>query len=618
MAVDVTESRERDRRKRLIRLGIVLGGIALWLWFRLLSGNPVSPGFPKLPAEFMFWLPGIVLILILGGVFILPMLGNGRSPHVIYLPEQISVGFDDVKGIGGIVREVNHTLEVFLNHKRFRDQMGGTPRRGVLFEGAPGTGKTHVAQAMAKEAGVPFLFVSSTSFQSMWYGATARKIRTFFRQLRKVARREGGAIGFIEEIDAIGLRRGGLGFSTLTSSAEPGGTIIDQSMSQGTGGVVNELLVQMQSFDEPTRSEKFYNAAARFANRYLPPDRQIKTKKPAFANILLIGATNRAEALDPALIRPGRFDRVLTFGLPGLADRRELIQYFLSHKAHEPALDEDELQDSLAAATMGYTPAALERLFDEALFVAMRNGRRALSHGDMKRAQMEVEIGLPNPVDYPPEERKRIATHEAGHATVAYLAGKTRTLEVLSIIKRRDSLGLLAHRDNEERFTQTETEMKALLQIAMGGMVAEEIFFGETSTGPAGDLAAATQLAADMVGSFGLGGSLISFRALDAGVVGGNLVAKVLSDPKARKIIDLLLNDAKHQANRLLVDHRYLVEALRDALCEHEELIGDEILEVLRTAEQRALDEGRVVVDLRAPEGPMVERPEPRTIEFIE
>lgn len=566
-------------------------------------GNPVKPGFPHLPETAVFWLPGILLVVLLGLVFILPMLGNGRSPHTIYLPEQIEVGFDDVKGVGGVVDEVRRTLQVFLNHQRFRDDLGGTPRRGVLFEGAPGTGKTHVAKAMAKEAGVPFLYVSSTAFQSMWYGATARKIRTYFRSLRKVARREGGAIGFIEEIDAIGMRRGG--FNQSTAGVDP--NTISKMTDPGTGGVVNELLIQMQSFDEPTRPEKFYNSLVRFANRFLPPELYFKTKSPTFANILLIGATNRADSLDPALLRPGRFDRILTFGLPSRRDRRDLIDYFLETRAHDDDLNQSEVREGLAANTMGYSPAALERLFDEALLVSLRSGRELLTRSDVQRAQMEVEIGLPHPVDYTDDERKRIATHESGHATVAYLAGNGRRLEMLSIIKRKDSLGLLAHRDEDERWTRTEGEMRALLQIAMGGMVAEEAFFGESSTGPAGDLAGATQLAAEMVGSFGLGGSLISFRALDAGVIGGNLVAKVLSDAEARVVVDRFLNDARHEAARLITDNRHLVEALRTALLAREELYGQEILDILRKAEAAKLaGVEEVVVDLRAQERPEV------------
>jgi ATP-dependent Zn protease len=588
------------------------------MWIRFIMGNPVSFGWPDLPPDAAFWLPGIVIVLMLGAVLVLPMLGNGRSPHTVYLPEQIEIGFDDVKGLGSVVREVKHTLEVFLNHQRFRTEMGGTPRRGVLFEGPPGTGKTHIGKAMAKEAGVPFLFVSSTSFQSMWYGATARRIRSFFRELRKLAREQGGAIGFIEEIDAIGLKRGGMSFSpsrTAAMSGAPGAgvEVARSAISEGTGGVVNELLVQLQSFDEPTRFQKFRNGMIRRANRYLPAHRQLKTAAPLFSNVLVIGATNRADSLDPALLRPGRFDRILHFGLPSKRDRRELVDYFLDRKAHLPGLDEHDARDTLAAATMGYTPAALERLFDEALLLALRQGRKALTLKDLKRAQMEVEIGLPNPVDYPMDERHTIATHEAGHATVAYLVGKGRRLEVLSIIKRRDSLGLLAHRETEERYTKRLSEMRALLQISFGGMVAEEVYFGESGTGPAGDLQAATQLAADMVGSYGLGDSLISFRSIDAGVMGGNLVAKVLADDQARKTVDQLLKDSKAETLRLISEHRYLVEALRDALLEREELYGSEITEVLAAAEAEALQSGAAVVDLRLDAADIVE---PNHIEF--
>ncbi len=608
MTVDVAAARERDRRRRLRRVLVILAPIALWMWWRILAGNPVSPGWPNLPPDAVFWLPGIALVLILGLVFIAPMLGSGRSPHTIYLPEQIDVSFDNVRGLGAVVQEVRHSLEVFLNHARFRDEMGGSPRRGVLFEGPPGTGKTHIAKAMAKEAGVPFLYVSSTAFQSMWYGATARKIRTYFRHLRKVARREGGAIGFIEEIDAIGMARGGLGMSPAPGSpALNGASVVNSSISQGTGGVVNELLIQMQSFDEPTRTDRVRNAFVRGINRFLPPHRQFKTAASPYANILLIGATNRADSLDPALLRPGRFDRVLHFGLPGRQDRQELVEYFLDHKAHDPELNSEEAMDDVAAATIGYTPAALERLFDEALLQALRNQRRQLTRDDIRQAQLEVEIGLPNPVEYSEEERLTIATHEAGHAAMAYLVGSSRKLELLSIIKRRDSLGLLAHRDSEERFTQRATEMRALVKISFGGMVAEEIFFSESGTGPAGDLAAATKLAVDMVGSYGLGDSPVSFRAANGGAFAGDFVAQVLGDPKARKAVDRILADAKHDTTRVLADHRYLIEALRKALLEREELDGEQIMAVLREAETQALAGSRALVDLRTRDPRIIE-----------
>jgi cell division protease FtsH len=593
MPLDVQVTRERQRRRRLRRIVIVLSPLVIWLWVRLLTGNPVSPGWPDLPPEAVYWIPGIVIVLILGVVVVAPMMGSSRSPEVVFLPEQIEVTFDDVLGLGPVLTEVRQTLEVFLNHRYFRDHMGGQPRRGILFEGPPGTGKTHTAKAMAKEAGVPFLFVSSTAFQSMWYGATARKIRSYFRRLRKVAREEGGAIGFIEEFDAIGARRGGV------SHLAPESTGVERSMvSEGTGGVVNELLVQMQSFDEPPRSMKMSNSLRRFANKFLPPHRHFKTRRAPFANILLIGATNRADNLDPALLRPGRFDRVCHFGLPARAQRRELIDYFLTRKAHDETLD-DQARDDLAASTMGYSPASLERLFDEGLLFSLRAGRDRLSRDDLRRARLDVEIGLAEPTQYTPEERATIAVHESGHATIAHLVGKGRKLDLLSIVKRKDALGLLAHSEVEERYTKRHSEALALIQIALGGMAAEEMMYGESGTGPAGDLATATGIAVEIVGSLGLGGSLISFRALDDGPLGGNLVAKVLADDRARGAVDNLLREQKEKVAALLATHRHVVEALRDALLDREELVGREILEVIEAADREA----ELVVDLRAPVG---------------
>lgn len=588
MPVDVQVTRERQRQRRLRRVAWVMAPLVAWLWLRIIYSSPVSPGWPDLPPEAVYWLPGVFIILLLGVVLIVPMLGNGRSPEVIFLPEQIDVSFDDVKGLGPVLTEVRHTLDVFLNHQRFRDQMGGQPRRGILFEGPPGTGKTHTAKALAREAGVPFLFVSSTAFQSMWYGATARKIRAYFRRLRKVARQEGGAIGFIEEFDAIGGRRGGM---NRAAAGDPG--LNRSAMSEGTGGVVNELLVQMQSFDDPPRSTRFANALRRGANRFLPQHRHLMTSKPQFANILLIGATNRADQLDPALLRPGRFDRSFHFALPARGQRRELIDFFLETKVHDLSVD-DVARADLAATTIGYSPASIERLFDEALLFALRDERDALSVSDLRQARLDVEIGLAEPTEYTPEERENIAVHESGHAVVTYLAGKGRKMNLLSIVKRKDALGLLAHTETEERYTKRRSETLALIQIALGGMVAEELFYGESGTGPAADLTTATNIAVEMVGSLGMGGSLISFRAVDQGLIGGNLVAAVLADQKARDAVDSLLNDQKAVVTALLRDNRHLIEALRDALLERDELAEREILEVLDAAR----DAGGATVDL--------------------
>jgi ATP-dependent Zn protease len=567
MAV-VAVARERARQSRLRRILVVLAVVAVSLALRTLNGQAIGLGWPHLPPGLADYLPAIALVLVLGLAVLAPLLGAGRSPHVVYRAAEIDVSLADVKGAGVVVDEVVKTLNLFLAFKTFRERMGGTPRRAILFEGPPGTGKTYMAKAMAKEAGVPFLFVSSSAFQSMYYGQTNRKIRSYFRALRKAARREGGAIGFIEEIDAIGAARTGMGSSTGR---------------EGIAGVVNELLIQLQSFDTPTNGRRLAGWFLDILNRWLPHHRQMRRPQSGPANILVIGATNRADDLDPALLRPGRFDRSIYFDLPSRSGRREILDYYLEKKAHKADLDNPSKRDALAAMTFGYSPVMIEHLLDEALVWALRRGDDALDWHDIQQAKMTEEIGLKHPVEYTDLERRTIATHEAGHATIAYLVGHDRKLEVLSIIKRKDALGLLAHSELEERFTKTRTEIVALIQIAMGGMVAEELFFGEAGTGPAGDLQAATAAAAEMVGSLGMAGSLISYNAMEM-TGAANVVAKVLSSDDGKEAVDRILNDAKKAVRAMLDEHRHVIEALRDALVDRDELIGDEIVSVIEAA----------------------------------
>ena len=596
---DVMTSRERSRQARFRGLLIVLvvvgapviGRTAAGV-VRYVQGNYAAAAgdfhwlHPGIPSSFLPYVPGLLLVVLLGFVLGGPLLMAGRSPHVLYRPEEIGIDLSDVVGADVVVEEVVKTLNLFLGHRTFEEQMGGTSRRAVLFEGPPGTGKTYIAKAMAAEAGVPFLFVSSSAFQSMYYGQTNRKIRSYFRALQRYGRREGGAIGCIEEIDAIGAARGGLG-------AGPG--------REGIAGVVNELLIQLQSFDVPPFSRRVRNAFIDSINRWLPPSRTLRKPVLAQANFLVIGATNRASDLDPALLRPGRFDRTIRVDVPNRVGRRQIIDYYLARKAHNAELDEPGKRDNLAGSTFGYSPVMLEHLFDEALVWALRGGREQMGWQDVQKARMTEELGLAQPVMYTEAERRTIATHEAGHATVAHFAAPGRNLDVLSIIKRREALGLLSHSGAEERFTQTRSECEGLLQIAMGGMAAEEIFFGEPGTGPSGDLAGATRLAAQMVGSYGMAGSLIS---LEASRAPGDLVSKALSDEPSRQAMEAFLVSAREGAREIITAQRHVVEALRDALLERDELIGDEIAAVIQEASERGPDAApgpASVIDVRNP-----------------
>lgn len=577
---DVFRKRERTKLKRVVRAIVVVFLIDWYLFSRFSSGRPITvPSMPEDPILLVFML---ILLLAVGMMLALPLM-NGRSPHVTVYPEQVDTGLTEIKGLDMQVDEVVRSLDVFLGYATFRDELGGTPRRGILFEGPPGTGKTYLAKAMAKQAGVPFLFIASPAFQSMWQGMSAYRIRSYFKALRKAARKEGGAIGFIEEIDAIGQSRG-----NVSRSDADGALARTTSAFMGSGdssAMVNELLIQMQSFDQPPLRKRLRARFLGWINSYLPSDSQLNVTKSEYHNILLIAATNRADALDPALVRPGRFDRRLYFDVPTKAGRLDLIDHFLDLKRHHQQLDDRAMRERIAYETFGYTPVMIEHLFDEALLIGLREGRREMNFDDVIEAKFNEEIGLKQPVVYTHQDREAVATHEAGHATVAYFVGQNRRLEVLSIIKRRTSLGLLAHGDSEERFTRTRSEIEAGIAIALGGLVAEEICIGDVGTGPASDLAHATTLAANMVGSYGMAGSLISFDAISDGPIGGsNLVGKVLADTVGRQRVEDILEQQRQRVREVLELHADVHAALRDALIERDELVRDEILEVIDRA----------------------------------
>ena len=568
--VNTTANRERRRQRRLLRLLVTVGIPVAWFWYRELSGDPVRPGLPAIVRESPELTLLVVLLGLMGMLALLPYLGAGKSPHTLLRPSDSSIRLADVVGAEGTRREAIDTLNLFLNHETFANELGGSPRRGVLFEGPPGTGKTYLAKAMAAEAGVPFLFVSASEFQSMFFGQTNRKLRTFFKAMRKAARAEGGAIGFIEEFDAIGGSRSGMGAN---------------SSREGSVGIVNELLVQMQSFDLPTGWGKTKGKLLERVNSLLPSSAALKRNQPVAANVLLIAATNRASDLDPALLRPGRFDRIIHFDLPPHADRVEIAEYYLNRKKHE----HDVTAGYIADLSAGYTPVRIERLLDEALIIALRHGRRMMSHDDVVEAQLVTEIGLSHEVGYHPDERNRVAIHEAGHALTAALFG--REIRVASILRRGSALGLVAHGDAEERHLRTPSDARDLIAIALAGRAAEMQEFDEASSGIAADLAVATTIASQLVGQLGAGDSLIS---LEAAAMPGNLVTKVLADESSRRKVDAILDGAADHAACMVLEHREALLKLAGALLERDELTGSEVHRIVAdsrrstTAEQRA------------------------------
>jgi cell division protease FtsH len=553
--IDANANRERTRQRRLRKSLVILGTVFAYLLWRLVNDNPIRLGIPG-------WLMGnpeiiiaLGLILILGTVIFIPFLTAGRSPHTLLRASDSNVRLDDVVGAEQTKREAIDSMNLFLASETFQREMGGSARRGVLFEGPPGTGKTYLAKAMAAEAGVPFLFVSASEFQSMYYGQTNRKIRSFFKALRKAAHDEGGAIGYIEEFDAIGGARSGMNTG---------------SMREGIVGVVNELLVQMQSFDLPTGPQKFKAGFIDWINRFLPDHRRRPRPKRKEANILIVASTNRAADLDPALLRPGRFDRVIAFNLPPRVDRLAIAEYYLARKNHE----EPVTAPLIADLTAGYTPVKIEKLLDEALVIALRHGRTAMNVTDVLQAQLVTEVGVAHEMGYHPDERRRIAIHEAGHALTAVLT--RRDVKMASILRRSAALGLVAHGDVEERYLKTPSDARDLICVALAGRAAELQEYGEASSGISSDLAAATNIASQLVGQLGNGPGLLSLEAA-AIPTAGNLVAKVLSDDSSREAAEALMAEGAERAAWMTSTYRDALLRIADGLCTSDEMKGEEI-----------------------------------------
>jgi len=328
-------------------------------------------------------------------------------------------------------------------------------------------------------------------------------------------------------------------------------------------GVINELLVQMDGFTVP---RGLWRHVRRLAFRAKP--------KIPFFNILVIGATNRAATLDPALLRPGRFDRKIHVGLPDAEGREDILRYYLAKVRHEP-ID----YAKLSRMTVGYSPAALKNIVNEALLFALQDGRDALRWDDLWSAKLTEEIGLKQPVKYSQREKEMVAVHESAHAVASYnLERGELQIQVITIQKRESALGLVSTQEIEEMFLRTQRQLLARIQVSLAGLVAEEIWYGQTTSGPSSDLVNATRNAAAYVGVYGMGKSLISAAASGGGFIGeSDPIGQVLANGPRRDEVDAILNDCRNRVRTLLQAKRHVVEGVRDALLEREELVGDEI-----------------------------------------
>jgi cell division protease FtsH len=458
--------------------------------------------------------------------------GIGRSKGKVFDTERPSTTFADVAGYDGAKREVTEVVD-FLRHPDRYERAGAVGPKGVLMVGPPGTGKTLLARAVAGEAGVPFISVTGSSFVEMFVGVGAARVRDLFAD----ARRRAPSIVFIDEIDAIGQRRGG----QLMSNDER-----DQTL--------NQMLAEMDGFDPAT-------------------------------GVVLIAATNRPEVLDPALLRPGRFDRQVVIPLP---TQRERVAILGVHSAGKPLDDGVDLA-VVARGTPGFSGADLANLINEAAIFAVRDGREVINAVDFAEARDRILLGHRDSSNaLLPGEKHAVAVHESGHALVAVLSEHGDPVAKVTILPAGQALGVTEQLPVEERHLHSAGYLTDSLAIRMGGRAAELIVFGETSTGAANDLAGATTLATRMVREFGMSTVLgpVGFASGSAMYLGGEEIANRPYAEATQRVIDrevaALLREAEQRAITILTAHRTALDRLTDLLLERETIDGADVDTILR------------------------------------
>jgi cell division protease FtsH len=529
-------------------------------------------------ATFAQYRPILIQFLFLFFVLIIQFVGMfwflSRGTYYTVYPNEYEHTFDDVRGQPAAVRSTKEVLRLFQGFKDFR-QMGGYPPHGILFEGPPGTGKTLMAKAIAGHAQVPIMIADGGRFISTFIGIGNIKVRRMFSRARAMSDKYGGAVIFIDELDALGGSRGGVSqrFSPKEGDQATRGFIVGAGMGGGGMGVVNELLVGLDGFVQPKGIWRHFRRLFRLGKPRIPQ-----------YNILIIGATNRAAALDEALLRPGRFDRKIHVGLPDAEGRQDIARYYLAKVRHEPI---DTMK--LARMSKGYSPAMIKNVINEALIFALQDGRDALRWDDLWNAKLVEEIGLKQPVNYTPHEKETVATHEAAHAVASYALERGELqIQVITIQKRvSGALGLVHYQEVEDKELSTQREYIARIQTSLAGMVAEQIAYGQSSDGATGDLANATRTAAEYVGIRGMGKSLVSVAAQRPTDDTPTIINMVLNDRDLRLEVDQILHDCRNQVEGLLRSKWAVVEGVRDALLEREELIGDEIEELMAQLGER-------------------------------
>jgi cell division protease FtsH len=515
---------------------------------RQLSEHGVPFRYEEAPSPWRNWLPMLFLTGLFGVLFFAMMrriggagspMAFGRSRGKMYAQEDLGITFDDVAGIDEAVDELREVVEFLRSPEKYQ-LLGGHIPKGVLLVGPPGTGKTLLAKAIAGEAGVPFFGLSGSDFVEMFVGVGAARVRDMFQQ----AAAKAPCIIFIDELDALGKTRG--------SSVVGGHDEREQTL--------NALLVEMDGFG--TNS-----------------------------GVIVLAATNRPETLDPALLRPGRFDRHVLVDRPDVRGRESILRVHVANVKLDPAVNLEEI----ARITSGFVGADLANLVNEAALLAARNNKTSVGMQEFNEGVERVTAGLEKKKRVIHEdEKKRVAYHEAAHALVAFSLPNTDPVHKVSIIPRGwAALGYTMQRPEDDRYLRTQSELESRIEVLLAGTIAEEMVYADVSTGAQNDLERASEIARSMVMDYGMSRlGRVAYRESPrspflAGAGADMPAARSHSEQTAREIdeeVRRIIDTAMERVRRIMESRRAALEAITQRLIEREVIDGEELRGIIESA----------------------------------
>jgi cell division protease FtsH len=532
-------------------------GVGSSPWWSILTG--------LLPFVLLFGFWIFLMNQVQGGGSKVMSFGKSRAKRMT--PDSPKIGFKDVAGVDEAVEELQEIKEFLENPKKFQ-ALGARIPKGVLLYGPPGTGKTLLARAVAGEAGVPFFSISGSDFVEMFVGVGASRVRDLFEQAKQAA----PCIVFMDEIDAVGRHRG----------AGLGGGHDEREQT------LNQLLVEMDGFEMKD-------------------------------NIILIAATNRPDILDPALLRPGRFDRQIVVDRPDRVGRQRILEVHTKGKPLAPEID----LSTLAAGTPGFTGADLANLVNEAALLAARRGKKIIEQEELEEGIMRVVAGPEKKARLLSEhERKITAYHEMGHALVGHFLEHTDPVHKITIVSRGQALGLTISLPTEDKYLTTRTALMHTMAMTLGGRAAEEIVFHEVTTGAANDLEKITSMAKQMIMRFGMSeklGPRVLGRNFDQPFLGRDYGAEAdYSEEIAREIDDEIrrvIEEAHELALSVLREHMDELHKISNILIERETIDKDQFIRLLAGEDEAGVFPEEAPAQPELPEAqpePKRERPRPR------